>query len=81
MISHRSGRWAFNQKYAQSLVNNGYKIDCSVTPLRSWKNTLGNPLGIGGTDYLAYSNKPYWYIKSPICNNNSILEIPVTIIS
>ena len=58
MISHRSGRWSFNDSYAQSLIEYGYKIDCSVTPLRSWENTIGKPDGDGGTNYIYHSNRP-----------------------
>src|SRR5579872_1992405 len=33
MRSHRAGRWSFNAVYARILVENGYRVDCSVTPL------------------------------------------------
>ena len=81
IISHRAGRWAFNKNYAKILVEGGYKIDCSVTPLRSWKNTLGDPNGKGGTDYSDSPNKPYWFIGSSKEFDNSLLEVPMTIIS
>ncbi|TBL38783.1 deacetylase, partial [Klebsiella oxytoca] len=32
MLSHRAGRWAFNETYAQLLIEFGYQVDCSVTP-------------------------------------------------
>ena len=80
MVSHRSGRWAFNDSYARSLIEHGYKIDCSVTPLRSWKKTMGKPDGDGGSDYLSHSNEPYW-IKNIDNNKKLLLEVPVTIIS
>ena len=81
MTSHRSGRWAFNDIYAKYLIDNGYKVDCSVTPLRSWKKTLGNPEGEGGVDYLEYPNKSYWINDFEDDNEHSLLEIPLTIIS
>jgi len=81
MISHRSGRWAFNDRYAKSLIDYGYKVDCSVTPLRSWIRTLGNPEGVGGTDYSEHPNQSYWFFDSDKSKQKSLLEIPVTIIS
>ena len=80
MVSHRSGRWAFNDSYARSLIEHGYKIDCSVTPLRSWVKNLGDPNGDGGTDYLEYLNKSHWFVESKGNNHHSLLEIPVTIV-
>ena len=43
MVSHRAGRWGFNDTYAQMLVDEGYLVDCSVTPMVSWVRSLGNP--------------------------------------
>ena len=81
MISHRAGRWAFNDVYAKLLFDHGYKIDCSVTPLRSWENTLGDPKGCGGSDYIFYPDMPYWVGKNIVEKDHAILEIPVTIMS
>ena len=33
MTSHRAGRWAFDSRYARLLVEHGYLVDCSVTPI------------------------------------------------
>lgn len=30
MLSHRAGRWAFNEYYASLLLEYGYQVDCSV---------------------------------------------------
>ena len=81
MISHRAGRWAFNAIYTESLIDQGYKVDCSVTPLRSWKNNLGDPNGDGGIDYSFYPNQPYWTDSNGGNKTDSLLEIPVTIVS
>ena len=70
-VSHRSGRWIMNEKYYSILAEMGYLVDCSVTPLISWKNTQG-ATGICGCDY---SNAP----ENPYFRNDGILEIPVTI--
>ena len=56
IVSHRAGRWAFDNRYAQILLDYGYKIDCSVTPGVSWKATKGHPNGLGGTNYEKFPN-------------------------
>lgn len=69
-ISHRAGRWMINTDYFELLENNGYKIDCSITPHINWKSSLGKT-GLPGVDY---SNE-----LSHINYKGNILEIPVTI--
>ena len=32
VLSHRSGRWAMNQAYAQILIKNGIRYDCTINP-------------------------------------------------
>ncbi len=41
MVSHRAGRWAFDERYARLLVEYGYQVDCSVTPRVNWKTAKG----------------------------------------
>ncbi len=72
-ITHRSGRWATNQKYFEVLNELGYKMDCSVTPLMDWSKAPGQSDNSCGTNYSEFPNLPY------IIKNTSILEIPVTI--
>ena len=43
MVSHRAGRWGLNQVYVQILVEQGYLVDCSVTPHVSWRQSEGDP--------------------------------------
>ena len=45
MVSHRAGRWAFDERYARLLVEHGYLVDCSVTPRVNWKTAKGAPQG------------------------------------
>lgn len=82
MLSHRAGRWAFNSTYAQLLVEHGYLVDCSVTPLVSWRKHLGDPNGSGGADYTHFPRQPYLIdlqkIEKP--GSSSLLEIPVSIV-
>src|SRR5207247_2224407 len=48
VISHRAGRWAFDSRYAAMLLDEGYRVDCSVTPGVDWRGNPGNPGGNGG---------------------------------
>ena len=67
MLSHRAGRWSFNDIYAQLLIEQGYCIDCSVTPHVSWQD-------IGGTDFSSYPEHAYF-----IDSEKKLLELPMTI--
>jgi len=80
-VSHRAGRWAFNEIYARILVEHGYRVDCSVAPGISYKSYLGNPDGAGGTDYTAFSHLPYFLSLQNIRDqgDSPLLELPVTI--
>ncbi len=83
MLSHRAGRWAFDERYAEMLLDEGYRVDCSVTPLISWKTTLGDPSQQGGSDYTAFPHEHYWIDLDDISRPGSsgLLEVPVTVIS
>jgi hypothetical protein len=83
MISHRAGRWAFDERYAEMVLDEGYRVDCSVTPLVSWKTTLGDPSGQGGSDYTDFPGEPYWVDLDDISRpgTSDLLEVPVTIVS
>ena len=81
MASHRAGRWAFNNRYARLLVEQGYVVDCSVTPHVNWAHVRGNRLG--GADYTTYPAHPYFMNLDRIdCEGDSpLLEIPVSIVA
>jgi hypothetical protein len=81
IVSHRAGRWAFDERYAEMLLDEGYKVDCSVTPLVSWARTLG--AGRGGTDYTQFPHEPYWIDPLDISRQGTsdLLEVPMTIVS
>jgi hypothetical protein len=83
MLSHRAGRWAFDSRYARLLVENGYQIDCSVTPHVSWAGVPGAPNGAGGTDFTTFPSLPYFMDLNQIDHegNSSLLEIPVSIVA
>lgn len=80
MLSHRAGRWAFNECYAELLLEYGYQVDCSVTPHVDWSRTLGRRNGAGGTDYRYYPDRAYFVDLSDISRpgNSGLLEIPMT---
>ena len=69
-ISHRSGRWAMDERYFKLLAEYGVKIDCSVTPHIDWSRTMG--VAQGGSDYTASIETPHFV--------EGVYEIPLTVI-
>lgn len=80
-ISHRAGRYGFDERVARVLETLGYKVDCSVTPGRSWIHSKGDPRGRGGPDYYGFNASPYFLDLEDIrhAGNSSILEVPLTV--
>lgn len=83
MTSHRAGRWAFNGSYAKALLENGYCVDCSVTPHINWGRTMGDPARSGGANYMNTPEDAYFVDIEQITERGSstLLEIPMTIFS
>lgn len=81
MTSHRAGRWAFNEVYARALIDQGYLVDCSVTPRVSWRNAQGAPQGQGGTDYSHFPDRAYFLDEQDISRpgDSPLLELPMSI--
>ncbi|CAI1838719.1 Uncharacterised protein [Serratia quinivorans] len=81
MLSHRAGRWAFNEYYATLLLEYGYQVDCSVTPRVNWQYSPGNPQGNGGTDYRNFPSQAYFIDPENIARAGSspLLEVPMSI--
>lgn len=81
MLSHRAGRWAFNEIYAQLLVEFGYQVDCSVTPKVDWRFTKGDPAQSGGTNYTDFPSHAYFMDLEDItkAGNSTLLEVPMSI--
>ncbi len=75
IITHRSGRWATDERYFNLLKKYGYSVDCSVTPKMSWVNNKGMTLGSVGSDYTSSPEIPY------LINTKygDILEVPMTV--
>ncbi|EOI5729013.1 polysaccharide deacetylase family protein [Cronobacter malonaticus] len=81
MRSHRAGRWAFDSRYAQLLIELGYESDCSVTPRVNWRNAKGAPDGQGGTDYQHFPDRAYFIDPENIARpgSSTLLEVPMSI--
>jgi hypothetical protein len=81
MLSHRAGRLGFDGRYAAMLLDEGYRVDCSVSPGLDWRGTLGDPRGNGGTDYTHFPHDPYFLSPTDISapTNAGLLEVPMTI--
>ena len=81
MTSHRGGRWAFDETYAQILIDNGYLIDCSVTPHISWSRKGIDAAGIKGPNFEGFPEQPYWIDPADIRipGSSALLEAPMTI--
>ena len=82
MLSHRAGRWSFDETYARALVDHGYRVDCSVTPHVSWRFCKGDPSRGGGTDFSGFPEGAYFLdladVRRP--GDSPLLELPVTIV-
>ncbi|WP_025902416.1 polysaccharide deacetylase family protein [Tatumella sp. UCD-D_suzukii] len=80
MRSHRAGRWAFNEYYAQTLIEFGYQVDCSVTPRVNWMFNKGNPAGTGGSNYTNFPQNAYFLDPENISQpgQSPLLEIPMS---
>jgi hypothetical protein len=78
--SYRAGRWGFRGEHVPVLLSLGYVVDCSVTPLKSWEQTVG--LAAGGPDYRAAPPHPYFLDPDDVCREGSsaLLEVPMTIL-
>ncbi len=81
ITSHRAGRFGFDARYAAMLLEQGYRVDCSVTPGIDWSATPGAPGGRGGTNYSDFPHRPYFLRPGDICAaaQSGLLEVPVTI--
>jgi hypothetical protein len=80
-VSHRAGRWGFDERVARVLAGLGYLVDCSVTPGVSWRTHKGAPDGAGGPDYSTFARRPYFLDLNDIRREgpSALLEVPVTI--
>ena len=79
MLSHRAGRWGFNETYARILVEHGYQVDCSVSPHVRWVHgTLP-----GDLDYRGFPDGEYFLDLDQISQpspSSPLLELPMTVL-
>jgi hypothetical protein len=82
IVSHRAGRWGMDARYARALAELGFRIDCSVCPHVSWRDTLGDPAGRGGPDYRDFPSLPYLLDLDDIrrAGNSELLELPMSVL-
>lgn len=80
MVSHRAGRWAFDERYAQLLHEFGYLVDCSVTPYVDWSGVKGDPNAKGGTNYRHFPDDAYFMDLNDISKPGSslLLQVPMS---
>jgi len=80
-VSHRAGRWGFDERIARALVDAGYQVDCSVTPGVSWRHCGGAPGGRVGPSFEGFAHEPYFLDLADIRRRGTspLLEVPVTI--
>ncbi len=78
--SYRAGRWGFSKEQIGVLLELGYVVDCSVTPLVDRSGHKG--LRDGGPDFRMAPVAPYWLSEEDVCSpgRSRLLEVPVTIL-
>jgi peptidoglycan/xylan/chitin deacetylase (PgdA/CDA1 family) len=79
MLSHRAGRWGFNETYARILVEHGYQVDCSVSPHIRWTHD-SLP---GELDYRGFPDREYFLNLDQISQpspGSPLLELPMTVL-
>jgi hypothetical protein len=81
IVSHRAGRWGFDEHYARTLARLGYRVDCSVCPHVSWRGAIGAPSGQGGPDFRGFPTRPYLVDLDHIgrAGSSDLLELPMSV--
>lgn len=78
--SYRAGRYGLAGEHVPVLLSLGYKADCSVTPLVSWRHA-----GDGAAeapDFSRAPSDPYFLDPRDVCRPGAslLLEVPITIL-
>ena len=76
-VSYRGGRWSLSGNSIKSMVSCGIRIDTTVTPGISWRET-SHPLACG-PDYREFPREPFWLAGDSLEPRSSgeVLELPV----
>jgi hypothetical protein len=63
------------------LIDEGYRVDCSVVPGVDWSANPGAPGGKGGADYRGFPAHPYFLNPTDISTPGAgpLLEVPMTV--
>lgn len=77
--SYRAGRWGFAAAHIGPVLEHGYLVDCSVTPLVAWRDAGARE---HGQDFTTAPAQPYFMAWDDPCRagTSSLLEVPVTIL-
>ena len=77
--SYRAGRWGLSAAHIPILLQSGYIVDCSVTPLLSWTDPGARERG---QDFSEAPVKPYFMAWGDPAREGAsgLLEVPVTIL-
>ena len=81
--SYRAGRWGFVGAHVPLLLEQGIRIDCSVTPFLSWRRFSGDPSGRGGPDFRGAALRPYFVDPEDVRRSvdSRLLELPMTVLA
>jgi hypothetical protein len=79
-VSHRAGRWAFDQNGLRVLEELGYVVDTTVTPLRTWFEP-SYTCKQRGCDFRLAPFEPYYPSEDDVTRSGAshILEVPVSV--
>lgn len=79
--SYRAGRWGFSAEHVGALLELGYEVDCSVTPMTSWRDHPGAGGG-DGPDFRRCGVEPYRLDPLDLSRHgvSGLIEAPVTIV-
>jgi hypothetical protein len=77
--SYRAGRWGLSAAHIPLLIEHGYIVDCSVTPLVRWTDRGARECG---QDFTSAPVTPYFMAWGDPAREgtSSLLEVPVTIL-
>lgn len=73
-VSHRSGRWAWDDTVHEALLKFGYRVDCSLTPYFDWKK--GDILPGSGVDGLRHYDTPPRAHRMALREALGLLQVP-----
>lgn len=74
-IAFRSGRWGFDPIVAGNIIRLGYRVDTSITPYTSWRQSYG-------PDFSRFSPRPCEFTCGSPANphaRTTLTEVPATI--